>query len=269
MLATVPYAVTLRKYLTTRIEYAGDVRKHLGQLVDPNPVLDFLMNISKIATDPRADFERSVSPRWSPANVDAPSDDTDNWLLRVAGTSTELADRSADIRAALTAYSQAVATPRPELSKLALWQRISPSALRHRYNEQHVQAVRELLQADPLIDIILEPFPSVFESDLRGINSAIDAQLELRKKMREAVSKEFDALALNLLGPLMGGRRDPASERTARLIDELGPSMETALQRRAPDLVPVFHAWHERFLARPVKPEDVKAKAVRVRRPTK
>lgn len=259
----------LTQVLTACIRYPEDVRKHLGQLVDPNPVLDFLMNISKVTTDPRADFERSASPRWSPAGAVQPSDDTEDWLLRVAGTSTELADRSADIRAALTAYSQAVATPRPELSKLALWQRISPSALRHRYNGQHVQAVRELLQPDPLIDIILEPFPSVFESDLRGINGVIDAQLKLRKKMREAVTKEFDALALNLLGSLMGGRSEPASERSARLIDELAPSMATALQRRAPDLVPVFRAWHERFEARSVKPEDVKAKAVRVRRPSK
>ncbi|MFD5224417.1 hypothetical protein ACFWHT_02210 [Microbacterium sp. NPDC058342] len=113
-------------------------------------------------------------------------------------------------------YGQAVADPRPELSALAKWQGVSPSALRHRYNEQHVQAVRELLKADPLIDIVLEPFLSVIDSDFGGITPALDEQLKLRRRMRSIVSEEFTALfgknASKQLGfvrtPRMNGSRD-------------------------------------------------------------
>lgn len=34
--------------------------------------------------------------------------------------------------------------------------------------------------------------------------------------------------------------------------------------RHGPELLPVFDAWHQRFEARLIKPEDVKAKATRV-----
>lgn len=69
-----------------------------------------------------------------------------------------------------------------------------PSALRHRYTEQHVQAVRELLKPDPLIDVVLEPFLTVVDSDLEGISLALDKQLKLRERMRTIVSEEFTAL---------------------------------------------------------------------------
>ncbi|MFC9984697.1 hypothetical protein ACFU0W_08615 [Microbacterium keratanolyticum] len=38
------------------------------------------------------------------------------------------------------------------------------------------------------------------------------------------------------------------------------------MKRREPNLFPIFNAWHERFAARPIKPEDVEAKATRIRR---
>lgn len=217
-------------------------------------------------TDPAGEFDRSTPPRWTPVAVDLPDDRTEEWLYRVAGTSTELADRSADIRAMLTAYSQAVADPRPELSMLAKWQRGSPSALRHRYNEQHVQAVRELLKADPLIDIVLEPFISIVDSDFKGISPALDAQLKLRSRMRKIVSEEFIALFGANAPKQLGFVRNPANEHITRPIDDLAGFMSTALKRREPDLLPVFDSWHERFAARLIKPEDVKAKATRVRR---
>lgn len=55
-------------------------------------------------------------------------------------------------------------------------------------------------------------------------------------------------------------------ERTTRPTDDLSRFTSTALKRREPELLPVFDAWHQRFEARPIKPEDVKAKATRVRR---
>ncbi|RWZ59631.1 hypothetical protein ELQ92_12455 [Labedella populi] len=243
--------------------------KNLNQLQIPTPVVGLLSNLSKVRTDPISDFDRSRPPRWTPVATDLPEDDTEEWLYRIAGVSTELADRSADIRALLTAYSQAVADPRPELSALAKWQRVSPSALRHRYNEQHVQAVRELLKPEPLIDIVLEPFISVVDSDFRGITPTLDEQLKVRERMRKIVSEEFIALFGQNAPKQLGFVRNPADERITRPIDDLSSFMSTALKRREPKLLSVFDAWHKRFDARAVKPEDVKATATRVRRATK
>lgn len=243
--------------------------KNLNQLQIPAPVAGLLANLAKVQTNPAADFERSAPPRWTPTATDLPDDNTEEWLLRIAGVSTELADRSADVRALLTAYGQAVADPRPELSALAKWQRVSPSALRHRYNEQHVQAVRELLTADPLIDIVLEPFLSVIDSDFRGITPALDEQLKLRRRMRSIVSEEFTALFGKNASKQLGFVRNPADERITRPIDDLASFMSVALKRRDPKLLPVFDEWHRRFEARAVKPDDVKATATRVRRSTK
>ncbi|MGY1552893.1 hypothetical protein ACW5CM_14030 [Microbacterium sp. A588] len=243
--------------------------KNLNQLQVPKPVVRLLTNLSKVRTDPLSDFDHSRPPRWTPVATDLPEDDTEEWLYRVAGVSTELADRSADIRALLTAYSQAIADPRPELSVLAKWQRVSPSALRHRYNEQHVQAVRELLKPDPLIDIVLEPFISVVDSDFRGITPALDEQLKIRDRMRSIVSEEFVALFGENAPKQLGFVRNPADERITRPIDDLSTFMSTALKRREPKLLTVFDTWHERFDARAVKPEDVKTTATRIRRSTK
>lgn len=245
------------------------MRVNLEQKLSPNPVLGLLMNISKVQTDPRADFEASTPPRWAPAGAELPLDSTEAWLYRAAGVSTELADRSADIRALLTAYSQAVATDRPELSKLAQWQKISPSALRHRYNDQHVQAVRELLEAEPMIDIVLEPFISIVDTDLLGINESLDVQIDLRTRMREIVAQEFTSLFSNRLAKQLRLTGNPAGERNTRLIDDLMPSIDTALQRHAPELLPIFLEWHERFGARSIKQDDVKQTGTRVRRSSK
>lgn len=242
--------------------------KNLNQLQIPTSVVGLLSNLSRVATDPISNFEKALPPRWTPVATDLPEDDTEAWLYRVAGVSTELADRSADIRALLTAYSQAVADPRPELSALAKWQRVSPSALRHRYNEQHVQAVRELLKPEPLIDIVLEPFISVVDSDFRGITPALDEQLKVRQRMRKIVSEEFIALFGQDAPKHLGFVRNPADERITRPIDDLSSFMSTALKRREPKLLTVFESWHERFVARAVKPEHVKATATRVRRST-
>ena len=243
--------------------------KNLNQLQIPAPVAGLLANLARVRTNPAADFEHSTPPRWTPTATDLPDDSTEEWLQRVAGVSTELADRSADIRALLTAYGQAIADPRPELSALAKWQRVSPSALRHRYNEQHVQAVRELLRTDPLIDIVLEPFLAVIDSDFSGISPALDAQLKLRKRMRTIVSEEFTALFGENAPKQLGFVRNPADERITRPLDDLSSFMSTALKRRDPELLKVFNEWHHRFEARAIKPDDVKATATRVRRSTK
>lgn len=243
--------------------------KNLNQLQIPASVAGLLANLAKVRTNPAADFERSTPPRWAPTATDLPDDRTEEWLQRVAGVSTELADRSADIRALLTAYGQAVAEPRPELSALAKWQRVSPSALRHRYNEQHVQSVRELLKADPLIDIVLEPFLSVIDSDFQGISPALDEQLKLRKRIRAIVSEEFTTLFGENASRQLGFVRNPADERITRPLDDLWSFMSVALKRRDPELLEVADDWHRRFEAREFKPEDVKAKATRVRRSAK
>lgn len=243
--------------------------KNLNQLQIPAPVAGLLANLATVRTNPAADFAHSTPPRWTPTATDLPDDSTEEWLQRVAGVSTELADRSADIRALLTAYGQAVADPRPELSALARWQRVSPSALRHRYNEQHVQAVRELLKTDPLIDIVLEPFLSVIDSDFHGISPALDEQLKLRQRMRSILSEEFTALFGEDASKQLGFVRNPADERITRPIDDLSSFMSTALKRRDPELLEAFNEWHRRFEAREIKPEDVKATATRVRRSAK
>lgn len=243
--------------------------KNLNQLQIPAPVAGLLANLAKVRTNPAADFEHSTPPRWTPTATDLPEDGTEEWLQRVAGVSTELADRSADIRALLTAYAQTVADPRPELAMLAKWQRVSPSALRHRYNDQHVQAVRELLKADPLIDIVLEPFLSVIDRDFEGITPALDEQLKLRERMRTIVSEEFTALFGESAPKQLGFIRNPADERITRPIDDLSSFMSTALKRRDAKLLDVFNEWHRRFEAREIKPEDVKATATRVRRSAK
>ncbi|WP_447586959.1 hypothetical protein [Microbacterium lacticum] len=244
------------------------MRVNLSQLTNPNAVMGMLMNLATVETDPREQFAKSEMPHWIPPGV-APAETTDeDWILRVAGISTELADRSADIRACLTAYSQAVANKRPELQAVALWQRVSASALRHRYNALHVQAVRELLKEEPLIDIVLEPFISVVDRDLAGINEQIDAQLELRAKMRSAVASEFDAAFTNRAAVRLRMTRSIADQYTTRLIDDLAPSITVALERRAPELLPVFDEWHRRFEARPLRLEDVKPTSTRVRRTT-
>lgn len=166
----------------------------------------------------------------------------------------------------LTAYSQSVATERPELARLAQRQKVSPSALRHRYNALHVQAVRELLRDDPIIDVVLEPFSSVTEDDLRGISDVLDVQLDLRKRMRAAVSEEFNALLSNRQAKAFNLKADPSDHRAIRLISDLGPALDLALERRAPELLPTFTDWQTGFEARDVKTDDVKATATRIRR---
>lgn len=246
--------------------YARCMRVNLSQLVNPNPVMALLMNLATVGINPREDFAKGEMPRWVPPGAAPARNEDEDWIYRVAGISTELADRSADIRAGLTAYSQAVSKERPELQGLALWQRVSASALRHRYNALHVQAIRELLTERPLIDIVLEPFVTVVESDLAGISESLDTQLALRSKMRAAVAEEFDAAFANRVAVRMRMTRGLADEHTTRLIDDLAPSINVALERRAPELLPVFNDWHQQFEARPLKPEDVKPTSTRIRR---
>ncbi|MBN8205106.1 hypothetical protein JF550_03930 [Microbacterium esteraromaticum] len=191
-------------------------------------------------TSPAADFEHSTPPRWTPTAADLPDDDTEEWLQRVAGVSAELADRSADIHALLTTHAQTVADPRPKLAMLAKWQPVSPSALRHRYNDHHVQAVRELLKADPLVDIFLAPFLSVIDRDFSGISPALDEQLKRRRRMRSIVSEEFTALFGKNASKQLGFVRNPADERITRPIDDLASFMSVALKRRDPKLLSVF-----------------------------
>ncbi len=92
-----------------------------------------------------------------------------DFLLASAAASTILAMTAADLRAMLNAYSQVIAEERPNLGALAALQHISPSALRHRYSEPHVEAVKEMDRPDPLIDLILEPFAGLREQHLAGL----------------------------------------------------------------------------------------------------
>lgn len=171
----------------------------------------------------------------------------------------------------MTAYAQVVADPRPELAQLAKWQRISPSALRHRYNDHHVQAVRELLLPEPLIDIGLEPFAPVVDHDFARVSPALDYQLALRTRMRmrQAASDEFYATFGAEGSKKLGMSKNPADERVTRPIADIGGFMGLALSRRDPKLLPIYAEWTRRFNNRLITPDDVKQTGSRVRRGTK
>lgn len=226
-------------------------------------------NLACVSTADQMNEREGHGLRWTPANTLLPDDEATAWLFRATGVSTQLADRSADLRALITAYSQAVASDRPELAQLAKWQRISPSALRHRYDESHVQSVHELLKDDPLIDIVIEPLVSVIDDDLSGVTPALDEQLKLRHRMRELAAEEFDASFGSDASRRLGFPRNPADARITRPIADLGSFMTRTLENRAPDLLPVFEDWQRRFEARDIKPVDSNAKTTRVRRPKK
>lgn len=239
----------------------------LDDLDLPRAVAGLVRNLANVDTSGALSGSFDSGARWQPSNSDLPDDDTERWLFRATGLSTELADRAADLRALVTAYSQAVATNRPELTQLARWQRISPSALRHRYNDAHVQAVHELVTEDPLIDIVLEPFIAVVDSDFAGISSAMDEQLVIRSRMRAAAAAEFlDSFGADA-GQRLGFPQNPAGERITRPIADFGIFMTRALRTREPELLPVFEEWQKRFNARKVKPSPEDRKATRVRTP--
>lgn len=233
----------------------------------PPALAGLIDRLARVDTSSELDLEVGAYPRWMPQNTVLPDDESSAWLFRATGVSTQLADRSADLRGLITAYSQAVADERPELTQLAKWQRISPSALRHRYDESHVQAVRELLTADPLIDIIIEPLPSVIDDDLIGVTPVMDEQLALRRRMRELAAEEFEASFGSDASRKLGFPRNPADARITRPIADLGSFMSRTLTNREPSLLPIFEEWQRRFDARQVKPNESNAKSSRVRRP--
>lgn len=233
----------------------------------PPALAGLIDRLARVDTSSELDVEDGEYPRWMPQNTVLPDDESSAWLFRATGVSTQLADRSADLRGLITAYSQAVADARPELTQLAKWQRISPSALRHRYDESHVQAVRELLTADPLIDIIIEPLPSVIDDDLIGVTPVMDKQLALRRRMRELAAEEFEASFGSDASRKLGFPRNPADARITRPIADLGSFMTRTLENREPSLLPIFEEWQQRFDARQVKPSESNAKTSRVRRP--
>lgn len=178
-----------------------------------------------------------------------------DFLMASAAASTTLSMAAADLRTMLNAYSQVIAEERPNLGALAALQRISPSALRHRYSEPHVEAVREMDRPDPLIDLILEPFAGLREHHLAGLSSTLDAQLQLRARMRKAAvdeawslnpdagSTRFDTDQVVMLLP----NGEPLTADEPRLIAEAGPFLRRALADRDPELVPVYDDWTSRF----------------------
>lgn len=243
-------------------------KRDLSSVDVPSPIAALLSTMSAIDSNPTRDFEAGRLPSWMPSEDPLPAEATGEWLFRIAGGSTFLADRSADIRALLTAYSQVLAEDRPELARLAKWQRVSPSALRHRYNELHVQAARELLNPDPLVDVILEAFPSLSERDLRGISPAIDRQLQIRKEMRSLVEDDISVIFGDDIPEQFGIRRNPVHPGATRLLTGFGSFLRKTLERRAPDLLETHDEWISRFESRAIKPEDVKPTGSRSRRPS-
>lgn len=239
----------------------------LGRLNASPAYVGLVDRLARFDTMHALDLEAGNYPRWSPANTVLPDDEAASWLYRIAGISTELADRSADLRALVTAFGQTVATERPELSQLAKWQRISPSALRHRYTESHVQAVRELMKEDPLIDIVIEPLSSVTDDDFEGLTPGLDAQLDLRRRMRALAADEFELSFGSEASLKLGFPRNPADARITRPITDLGSFMRRTLENRDPALLPTFEDWQRRFDARDIKPTESNAKTSRVRRP--
>lgn len=233
----------------------------------PPAVAGLISRLTVVSTNLDSEMRNRARPAWAPVNVDLPADETEAWLFRATGISTQLADRSADLRALVTAYSQAVAEKRPELAQLAKWQRISPSALRHRYTPLHVQAVQELTKEDPLIDIVLEPFIAVVDSDFKGISPSLDMQLSIRSKMRSLAADAFLETFGDDAPQKLGFVRNPADERLTRPIADLGGFMVRTLKQRDPSLLGVFEEWRSRFDARAIKSDDDNAKATRVRRP--
>ncbi|MBB2976479.1 hypothetical protein FHX49_002054 [Microbacterium endophyticum] len=110
----------------------------------PSGVAGLISLLTAVSTNLDLGMRNRTRPGCAPVKVDLPANETEAWLFRATGISTQLAGRSADLRVLVTAYSQAVAVKRPELAQLAQWQQISPSALRHRYTPLHVQAAQEL-----------------------------------------------------------------------------------------------------------------------------
>lgn len=189
-----------------------------------------------------------------------------DFLLASAAASTTLAMAAADLRAMLNAYSQVIAEERPNLGALAALQHISPSALRHRYSEPHVEAVKEMDRPDPLIDLILEPFAGLREQHLAGLSSKLDEQLQLRARMRraavdeawslnpDAASSHFDVDQVVMLLP----NGEPLTASEPRLIAEAGPFLRRALVGRDPELVSVYDDWTSRFEKRPFRLNPVR-----------
>lgn len=186
-------------------------------------------------------------------------DAANDLLMASAAASTTLSMAAADLRAMLNAYSQVVATERPNLGALAALQHISPSALRHRYVEAHVEAVREMDRPDPLIDLIIEPFAGLREHHFEGLSESLDAQLTIRQRMREAATQEawslnpdassgsFDPDRVVMLLP----NGEPLTASEPRLISEAGPFLRRALVDREPELVKTYDDWVSRFSERP------------------
>lgn len=180
--------------LRKEIPCSDRMSKNLYQLRMPPPVTRLLANLTRVQTDPRRGLRA----------LGTASLDTDGHRLpRGHNGSVAPAHRRRQHRVGGPLSGGSRATDRlqpssrgsrPELSMLAKWQRVSPSALRHRYDEQRVQSVRELLKPEPLIDIVLEPFISVVDSDFKGISPELDEQLKLHTHMRSIVSEEFVAL---------------------------------------------------------------------------
>lgn len=237
--------------------------------VIPPVLVDLLTKTAHVETE----LDHGSTPAWIPNDEALPDEPHEAFLYRVTGLSTELADRSSDMRALVTAYAQAVANPRPDLARLARWQRITPSALRHRYDALHVQGVRELLSSNPVLDLVLEPFPTMHESDFAGVGDGLfDDQLAHRRAMRRAATQYLAETIGSTGAAALGLSGDAMDERAARLIAPLGDFMESALKAQ-PDptysgvYLPMFNSWRTAFEARPVKPADIETRTKRVRRP--
>ncbi|MBM7832065.1 hypothetical protein JOE59_002770 [Agromyces cerinus] len=248
--------------------------KAIGDLDLPPVVSGLITKLATVSTsvDPSRSRHTGSRGAWIPIDSFAPfaegqsvTERSDGFLYLATGVSTELADRAADLRALITAYAQRVATRRPELAELARWQRVSPSALRHRYNDLHVQAIRELMAEDPLIDIVIEPFTTVLDEHFEGLSPALDEQLELRRRMRRACADEFVALYGESAHTQMGFAAVPTNPRSTRMLVDFGTFMTVALKRRDPDLLPIYAEWVTRFEKRKVKEHS--STSTRIRKP--
>jgi len=175
----------------------------------------------------------------------------DDFLFTAAGVSTRLAEAASNVRALVNAYAQVVADPRPDLKELAKWQAVSPSGLRHRYTPAHVEAIRQALSDDPLVDAILDPLPGVFDDDLRGVSAAIDMRLDVRAEMRARCGEEMQklfghdpqAVVLSAAG------LKTFDLRRYRLIADLGDVMRVTLTRIEPALATQYIAWTDELTA--------------------
>ena len=134
----------------------------------PEPISRLLDRLSRNLQDAPSSMVRLF------VSTDRNSSGAMERLLRKSQRSIDVAS---DLRSVITAYAHVFQKPRPNFSELAAAQGISSTGIRRRYTGQTVEALKQILGADPDLKAILRGLPSLELSDLAGLSPAIDRAL--------------------------------------------------------------------------------------------